>query len=97
MQDAPSYSESLYAEMELGWAPVHAWRTAAFKLIETPRPELYDLSQDPSETVNRFGDQPGRAADLRRGLAAALRQRPPSGGTSEVAWIRERAWWITTP
>ena len=55
-----------------------------FKLIETPRPELYDLSQDPSETVNRFGDQPARAADLRRGLAAALRQRPPSGAAAPV-------------
>jgi choline-sulfatase len=84
MPDAPSYSESLYAEMELGWAPVHAWRTAGFKLIETTRPELYDLSQDPSETVNRFGDQPARAADLRRGLAAALRQRPPSNAAAPV-------------
>jgi choline-sulfatase len=84
MADAPSYAESLYAEMELGWAPIHAWRTAGFKLIETPRPELYDLSQDPSETANRFGDQPARTADLRRGLAAALRQRPPSDAAAPV-------------
>ncbi len=84
MDDAPTYAESLYAEMELGWAPVHAWRTAGFKLIETPRPELYDLSKDPSETANSFGDQPARAADLRRGLATAMRQRPPSDAAAPV-------------
>jgi arylsulfatase A-like enzyme/tetratricopeptide (TPR) repeat protein len=84
MEDAPAYAESLYAEMELGWAPVHAWRTAGFKLIESPRPELYDLSQDPAETVNHFGEQPARAADLRRGLGAALRQRPPLGAAAPV-------------
>ena len=26
MADAPSYAESLYPELELGWAPLYAWR-----------------------------------------------------------------------
>ena len=43
MSDAPAYAESLYPELELGWAPLHAWRTAGFKFIKAPRPELYDL------------------------------------------------------
>src|SRR5207237_370685 len=33
MSDAPSYAESLYPEMELGWAPLFAWRIAGLKFI----------------------------------------------------------------
>ena len=84
MEDAPAYAESLYPEMELGWAPLHAWRTAAFKFIEAPRPELYDLNADASETANRIREQPSRAADLRRRLAAAMRQRPPTAAAADV-------------
>jgi choline-sulfatase len=84
MEDAPAYAESLYAELELGWAPIHAWRTAAFKLIDVPRPELYDLKADPAEAANLFRDQAARAASLRRDLAAALRQPPPSAAVAPV-------------
>ena len=38
-----TYAESLYSELELGWAPLHAWRTRGFKFIKAPHPELYDL------------------------------------------------------
>jgi choline-sulfatase len=72
MADAPAYSESLYAEREFGWAPLHAWRTERFKLIEAPRPELYDLQADAGEQSNRVADMPERAAELRRPLQAAL-------------------------
>jgi choline-sulfatase len=85
MQDAPAYAESLYPEMELGWAPIRAWRTAAFKFIDVPTPELYDLRADPSETANRIGDQAARAASLRRELGVALRQVPPPAAVAAPA------------
>jgi choline-sulfatase len=72
LADAPAYAESLYSQLELGWAPLFAWRTARFKFIEAPTPELYDLVQDASETSNRIADQRVRAHDLRRTLQAAL-------------------------
>src|SRR5438093_12246839 len=72
MSDAPAYAESLYAEREFGWAPLHAWRTARFKLIDAPRPELYDLDADAGERTNRVAELPDRAAELRRPLQAAL-------------------------
>ena len=62
MSDAASYAESLYSELELGWAPLYAWRTAASKFSKAPHPELYDLDTDPSETRNRVGEQHARAA-----------------------------------
>src|SRR6185295_9907135 len=63
MSDAPAYAESLYSELELGWAPLHAWRTAGFKFIKAPHPELYDLQSDPSEKANRAGEQGARVSD----------------------------------
>ena len=77
MPDAPSYAESLYAELELGWAPLHAWRTAEFKFIRAPRSELYLLGEDASETRNRIGEHPARARELGGELKAALLRQPP--------------------
>ena len=65
MADAPAYAESLYPELELGWAPLHAWRTAGFKFIKAPRPELYDL-RERSLRKRRIapGEQRARVSDL---------------------------------
>jgi choline-sulfatase len=77
MSDAPTYAESFYAQHEFGWAPVFAWRTARFKLIEAPRPELYDLRTDPAETRNCIDRDRDRAAQMRRELEAMLEQPTP--------------------
>ena len=77
MPDAPAYAESLFARLRLGWAPLHAWRTARFKLIDAPRPELYALDEDAGETRNRSADHADVAGRMRRELGAALAARPP--------------------
>jgi choline-sulfatase len=76
MSDAPSYAESLYPEMELGWAPLYAWRTSTLKFIKAPRPELYDLEHDRPETMNRLQDQRARADELARKLEETLARTP---------------------
>jgi choline-sulfatase len=83
MSDAPAYAESLYPEREFGWAPLFGWRTARFKLIEAPRPELYDLEADPAETANGFSAQAARVEELRPKLQAAL-SRPAPVATAAV-------------
>ena len=77
LADSPVYAESLYPEREYGWAPLHAWRTAHFKFIEAPRPELYDLAADASEATNRVAQEPTRAEALRGQLRAALSRAAP--------------------
>ncbi len=84
MSDAPAYAESLYSELELGWAPLHAWRTAGFKFIKAPRPELYDLQNDPSEKTNRATEQATRVSDLSSQLEVALRHPTPSAPAQSV-------------
>lgn len=55
--DRPSqrvaYAESHHAE-RYGWAPLTVARTAQWKYIRAPRPELYHVAQDPGELDNQF-------------------------------------------
>jgi choline-sulfatase len=82
MPDAPAYAESLYPELELGWAPLHAWRTATHKFIKAPRPELYDLRQDAHETRDRAAADPALIAELDTTLAQALKQPAPAAAAT---------------
>jgi len=90
MSDAPAYAESLYPEREFGWAPLHAWRTARYKLIEAPRPELYDLAADAAERTNRAADEPARVEELRRALRSAVSRPAPAAGAEVDPETAER-------
>jgi arylsulfatase A-like enzyme/Tfp pilus assembly protein PilF len=90
MGDVPAYAESLYAQFELGWAPLHAWRTATAKFIDAPRAELYDLEHDASEVTNVAADHPARAEELRQALEVALRRSAPSASAAVDPEAAER-------
>ena len=62
------YSETLLPQFYMNWAPLRALRDARYKLIDAPRPELYDLIDDPHETRNRYDAQPQTARALRSAL-----------------------------
>jgi arylsulfatase A-like enzyme/Tfp pilus assembly protein PilF len=90
MSDAPAYAESLYSQREFGWAPLFAWRTATHKMIEAPRPELYDIAQDPGETVNRAAKESARLAEMRQKLDAARSQEAPAAAAEVDPEAAER-------
>jgi arylsulfatase A-like enzyme/tetratricopeptide (TPR) repeat protein len=69
--DRPAYAESYYQNVLLGWSPLRAVRTGRWKFIEAPRPELYDLRDDPGEQRNRIADREALASGLRRTLLTA--------------------------
>jgi arylsulfatase A-like enzyme/tetratricopeptide (TPR) repeat protein len=74
----PVYAESLYPLLHYGWAPLRALRSDHFKLIDVPRPELYDLTKDPGEEHNLHDREPGRSAELTAELGG-LQHRIESG------------------
>ena len=76
-RDEPAYGESLFTRLNLGWAPLHAWRRGQWKLVEAPRPELYDVVTDPGETHDLAAQQPAVLERLRRELAASLAAAQP--------------------
>ena len=57
------YAESLYP-LQHGWSALRTVRDGRFKVIEAPRPELYDLEADPNEERNIYDQQPTDARKL---------------------------------
>ena len=76
------YSESLYASNHLGCAPLLSMRVGRYKYIDAPKPELYDLSQDPGEATNIYGLRRAAAAPLARRLANVRNLAKPSQSPS---------------
>ena len=83
----PAYGETYLTWYDYGWAWLRSVTLDGWKLIEGPEPELYDLGGDPRETRNRLGDEPERAASLRRVLRGLLRSsaRPADSRTRTTA------------
>lgn len=75
------YSESLYARNHFGCAPLRSLRVGGYKYIETPKPELYDLSSDPNELRNLYEQQRSKATAMGERMAAVRGGSPPGGST----------------
>ena len=52
------YSESFYSFSSFGWSPVRTINNRSYQFIEAPKPELYDLRNDPEEKQNLIAEQP---------------------------------------
>jgi arylsulfatase A-like enzyme len=67
-RDVSSYFEAMSAMLNRGWAPLSGTLSGHEKYIDLPKPELYDLSEDPGEDHNVIDRRP----DRRRVLEARL-------------------------
>ena len=85
----PAYAETFYPA-SLGWAPLRAWRDGPLKLIEAPRPEMYDLAGDPAETRDMSSARPQELARLRQALAAFTRDESKTAAAPVPAEVAER-------
>lgn len=79
---AAAYAESYFPEFFMGWAPLRAIDDGRWKYIDSPEPELYDLTTDPAEADNRFGSEPATARALRRQLEETVRAANRSAATT---------------
>lgn len=80
-----AYSESLSPSLQYGWSPLTSLRTSRYKLIDAPRPELYDLANDPRETRNLVGEKPELADELRALLARTIAETSAGAPEQEPA------------
>jgi choline-sulfatase len=76
--DLEAYSESEYPR-RLGWSALRALRAGRFKLIDAPRPELYDLDRDPFEQRNVYDERRATAAAMTSRLHALARPHSAAG------------------
>ena len=77
-----AYIEAMDANLTRNWAPLTGVATRDYKLIDLPDAELYDLREDPHETVNLFARNAERARTLEallRGMTTAFQSRGSSG------------------
>jgi choline-sulfatase len=74
-----SYAETLFTNLNMGWAELRSMRTNRWKYIRAPKPELYDLAQDPGESANVIAAHPAEAQELEAKLNSV------SGKTEKVA------------
>jgi len=83
LADGRRERDEAYAETEypasFGWSPLRSVRVGGLKLIDAPRPELYDLAADPRETRDLAAERPDAVERLRQALRGASgRERAPS-------------------
>jgi len=72
--ESPQYCESLLSQVGFGMAPLHGVRLDGFKYIRAPRPELYDLRNDPKELDNLYDHRKDFAIQLEARLDAIMKQ-----------------------
>ncbi len=82
LPEALAYAESLFASLHLGWAPIHALRTNHFKYVRAPRPELYALQEDPSESRDVSASRADVTRDLQARLERLLADEKPAAAAS---------------
>jgi len=89
--DGSAYEmETLYPWLSYGWAPLHALVADERKYVEAPRPELYDLREDPGERRDLARERPDRVAPLARDLARRLAEDTVEGARSQGPEAAER-------
>ncbi len=66
------YAESLLPLLHFGWSDLRTLREGRWKYIQAPRPELYDLRDDPHETKNLAAAEPQRVDAMRGALGGVL-------------------------
>jgi arylsulfatase A-like enzyme/cytochrome c-type biogenesis protein CcmH/NrfG len=74
------YAETYLPRLHFNWSELRSVRVGRYRLIDAPRPELYDLEKDPGERQNIFEEQRAVAAGLRKQLARVIAAYSPPAG-----------------
>ena len=84
--DAPriAYVETLATHYDYGWSALQGLRSAEYKYIRAPRPELYDLRADPAERRDLAAQHPDLTREFEAQLAARLAHAAPAPEAAEV-------------
>ncbi len=93
-EQRPAYAETLATRLDHGWAPLFALRSDRLLYVRAPRPELYDVEQDPRQLANLLDDpSQGRAervAAFERELDSVLAREGEASRFSLDAETREQ-------
>jgi arylsulfatase A-like enzyme/Tfp pilus assembly protein PilF len=68
------YAETFLPRLHFNWSELRGLETENYHFIDAPKPELYDLSKDPGEIRNLFGEKKAVAEEMRARLAKEIQQ-----------------------
>jgi arylsulfatase A-like enzyme/Tfp pilus assembly protein PilF len=67
------YGETFLPRIHFNWSELRGSENTKYHFIDAPRPELYDLVQDPGEVHNLFTEKKAVAEEMRAKLARMIR------------------------
>lgn len=73
-KDRETYIETFYPRENYGWSELTGLISGDWKYIQAPKPELYNLRDDPVETLNHAASAGDEATALDRKLEALVRR-----------------------
>jgi tetratricopeptide (TPR) repeat protein len=76
LPEAQIYSESLLPRYHFGWSELYALSMDRYRYIKAPRPELYDVGEDPGELRSMVDDRPQVRDGMARALESVLAGQP---------------------
>ena len=76
-----AFAETHYPRLHYGWSELRAIRADGWKAIDAPKPELYNLREDPREQTNLYASQQGLADRM---IAEASRLGREMAGATET-------------
>ena len=79
-----AYSESLYPRNHYGWSPLRALRNGVLHFISAPRPELFELLEDPEQARNLAPERPGQVRQLQARLDRMVAELETEGADEQA-------------
>src|SRR5271156_102185 len=72
-RDRVLYGETYLPRIHFNWSELRGSENTKYHFIDAPRPELYDLTNDPGELHNLFTEKKAVAEEMRAKLAGMIR------------------------
>jgi arylsulfatase A-like enzyme/Flp pilus assembly protein TadD len=77
------YSETFLPRLHFDWSELRGLQLGQYHFIEAPEPELYDLSKDPHELHNLFGEKKAVSEEMRGKLTSTITRITPDKEMAE--------------
>jgi arylsulfatase A-like enzyme/tetratricopeptide (TPR) repeat protein len=84
-EDGIAYAESMSPNLQFGWSSIHSLRNTQYKYIDTPKAELFDLTQDPGEQTNLLQQHPDIAREMKESLDRLMEESSQGAPTPQAA------------
>lgn len=79
LEEEGAYSETYWPNYHYGWSPLKSLIKGSYKFIDAPKPELYNVFEDPMEKVNLVNLQASLAHQMKRELDALIEKYSAEG------------------